>query len=82
MPEVRRAYEYTLERVGADLDSGSVWQEYLNFLAAPRPGTPAFQALFGGGPTGQEDAQRTTVLRYVGPAEVQGWPRSRRCKAV
>ncbi|KAK9838494.1 hypothetical protein WJX81_002771 [Elliptochloris bilobata] len=61
--EVRWAYEYTLDRVGTDIGASPLWQEFIAYLQAPRPGTPAYQALFGGGPAGQEDAQRTMLLR-------------------
>jgi hypothetical protein len=50
--------------------AGPLWQEFIAYLQAPRSGTPAFQALFGGGPAGQEDAQRTTLLRCRPP---RGW---------
>ena len=64
LSELRKSYEYTLERVGADSASGSLWQEYINFLQAPRAGTPAYQALFSGGLPGQEETQRILWLRY------------------
>ncbi|CAD7699774.1 unnamed protein product [Ostreobium quekettii] len=62
--EVREAYEFTLDRVGQDINSGPVWQEYINFLQSPKPGTPAYKALFADeGIAGQEEAHRVTVLR-------------------
>jgi hypothetical protein len=32
LTEIRQAYEFTLERLGQDLHSGSLWQEYITFL--------------------------------------------------
>ena len=67
MPETRKSYEYTLDRIGNSLGAGALWQEYIHFLQSPRPGTPAYQALFappGGSGVGQDDSHRTTVLRY------------------
>ena len=64
MLEVRKAYEFALDRVGCDVGAGPLWQEYTNFLQAPRPGTTAFQALYAQGTaTGQEEAHRTATLR-------------------
>ena len=65
MAEVRKAYEYTLDRLGGNVGAGPLWQEYLHFLQAPRPGTPAFQALLGApaAGSGQDDSHRVTVLR-------------------
>lgn len=63
--ELRKSYEYTLEKVGADAAAGPLWQEYINFLAGPRTGTPAYQALFGGGLPGQEEGQRVLWLRFI-----------------
>lgn len=64
MAEVRKAYEFTLDCIGNDIASGSMWVEYVNFLSAPKAGTPAYTALFGPTPPGaQEDAQRIAVLR-------------------
>ncbi|KAK9861162.1 hypothetical protein WJX84_008660 [Apatococcus fuscideae] len=64
MLEVRKAYEFALDRVGCDVGAGPLWQEYTNFLQAPRPGTTAFQALYSQGvATGQEEAHRTATLR-------------------
>lgn len=65
--EVRKAYEYTLDRVGQDINAGALWQEYVAFLQSPRPGSAPYQALFGGAVAGQEDAQRTTLLRSLQP---------------
>lgn len=63
LTELRKSYEYTLERVGADSSSGVLWQEYISFLQSPRLGSPAYQALFGGQQSGQEEAQRILWLR-------------------
>lgn len=63
LAEVRQSLEFALDHVGQDVRSGPLWQEYINFLSAPKVGTPEHVALFGTGPEGQEDAQRTAVLR-------------------
>ena len=63
LAEVRQSYEFALDHIGQDLRSGPVWQDYLNFLSGPKPGTPEFIALFGAAPEGQEDSQRTAALR-------------------
>ena len=67
MNEVRKAYDYTLDRIGNSLEAGPLWQEYLNFLHAPHPGSPAYLALYSTPgappPQGQDDSHRTTVLR-------------------
>lgn len=65
LSELRKSYEYTLERIGVDTAAGSLWQEYITFLQSPRPGTPPFQALFGGTHAGQEATQRTALLRLL-----------------
>ena len=66
MLEVRKAYEFALDRVGCDIGAGALWQEYTNFLQAPRPGTTAFQALYApGSAAGQEEAHRTVTLRWA-----------------
>lgn len=65
LPELRKAYEYTLQRIGVDTAAGAIWQEYITFLQSPRSGTPAFQALFGGTHAGQEETQRTLLLRSI-----------------
>ena len=59
----RSRYLDCAERGGAGAGAGPLWQEFIAYLQAPRSGTPAYQALFGGGPPGQEDAQRTMLLR-------------------
>lgn len=66
--EVKKAYEFTVDCLGHDINAGLLWQEYVNLLQAPKPGTPAFAALFGQGMmagqmSGQEEAHRATVLR-------------------
>lgn len=30
--EVRQAFEYTLDRLGQDVGSGAIWQDYVAFL--------------------------------------------------
>ena len=32
LPEVRKAFEFTVEKIGADIASGPLWQEYIAFL--------------------------------------------------
>jgi cleavage stimulation factor subunit 3 len=63
LPEIRQAFEFTLDHVGQDVRSGPLWQDYVTFLAAPKPGSPDFNALFGAVAEGQEDAARATALR-------------------
>eukprot|EP00210_Caulerpa_lentillifera_P008433 g8045.t1 len=62
--EIRKALEFTLDRLGQDLNSGPIWQEYLNLLQNPKPGTPAYTALFSeDGAIGQEDSHRLVIIR-------------------
>lgn len=63
LKEVRQAYQYTLDRMGQHAASGQLWQEYLAFLKAPQPGTPAFEGMYGGAGAGQEAGHRMAVLR-------------------
>lgn len=63
--EVRKAFEYSVDRIGQAAGAGPLWQDYLNLLQQPRPGSAIYNALFGGGVAGQEDANRTAVLRWV-----------------
>jgi len=30
--EVRKAFEYTLDKVGSDINAGPLWQDYISFL--------------------------------------------------
>ena len=32
LPEIRQAYEYTLDRLGQDLHAGALWSDYIAFL--------------------------------------------------
>lgn len=32
MDEVRKAFEFTLDKIGADIGAGPLWQEYIAFL--------------------------------------------------
>ncbi|KAL6767811.1 hypothetical protein ACKKBF_B36705 [Auxenochlorella protothecoides x Auxenochlorella symbiontica] len=61
--EVRQAFEYTLDRLGQDVGSGAIWQDYVAFLQAPRLGSPELAALFGGADASQEDSARMVALR-------------------
>ncbi|KAK9788841.1 hypothetical protein WJX73_000969 [Symbiochloris irregularis] len=65
--EVRKSYEYTLDRIGSSMEAGPLWQEYITFLQGPSPGSPAYNALFpaagAGVPAGQDDSHRITVVR-------------------
>ncbi|KAG7671919.1 hypothetical protein Ndes2526B_g07151 [Nannochloris sp. 'desiccata'] len=63
LAEVRQSYEFALDHIGQDARSGPVWQDYIQFLAAPKPGTSEHDALYGAAPEGQEDSQRTAALR-------------------
>lgn len=65
MLETRKAYEYALDRIGLDLHSAGLWQEYINYLQQPRPNTPAYRALWTStAAPGQEEAQRVMTLRF------------------
>ena len=61
---MRKAFEYSVDRIGQAAGAGPLWQDYLALLQQPRPGSAAYNALFGGGVAGQEDANRTAVLRW------------------
>ncbi|EIE19849.1 Suf-domain-containing protein, partial [Coccomyxa subellipsoidea C-169] len=63
MDEVRKAFEFTLDKIGADIGAGPLWQEYIAFLQGPPVNSPAFLTLFSGGVAGQEDTQRFTLVR-------------------
>lgn len=66
MLETRKAYEYALDRIGLDLHSAGLWQEYINYLQLPRPNTPAYRALWTStAAPGQEEAQRVMTLRFL-----------------
>lgn len=66
MLETRKAYEYALDRIGLDLHSAGLWQEYINYLQLPRPNTPAYRALWSStAAPGQEEAQRVMTLRFL-----------------
>ena len=63
--EVRQAFSYTLDRMGAHAQSGPLWQDYLAFLKGPQPGSPEYMAMYSGPSVsaGQEDSHRAAVLR-------------------
>lgn len=61
--EMRQAYEFALDRIGQDVRSGAIWQDYINFLASPKPKTLEHETLYGSAPEGQEDAQKIVALR-------------------
>ncbi|GMH44710.1 hypothetical protein BSKO_12662 [Bryopsis sp. KO-2023] len=64
VPEVKQAFEFTLERVGQDINAGAIYQEFLGFLQNPKPGNPAYRTLYSEeGVPGQEDAHRIAILR-------------------
>ena len=65
---MRKAYEYSVDRIGQGAGAGPLWAEYLAFLQHARPGTSGHAALFGGGVAGQEDANRIAVVRCACPA--------------
>lgn len=74
MLETRQAYEYALDRIGLDVQSGGLWQEYINFLQLPRPNTPAYRTLWAAGSApGQEDSQRVMTLRSVSCVSAATW---------
>ncbi len=35
--EIKKAYEYTLDRVGCDMGAIPLWQDYILFLQVPLP---------------------------------------------
>ncbi|KAF4556209.1 mRNA 3'-end-processing protein rna14-like protein [Elsinoe fawcettii] len=51
---VSQAYEFVINQVGQDKDSGQLWQDYIAFIKSG-PGTP--------GGTGWQDAQKMDLLR-------------------
>ncbi|KAG8630182.1 hypothetical protein KVT40_001801 [Elsinoe batatas] len=51
---VSQAYEFVINQVGQDKDSGQLWQDYISFIKAG-PGVP--------GGTGWQDAQKMDLLR-------------------
>ncbi|GFH16210.1 Suf domain-containing protein, partial [Haematococcus lacustris] len=63
LPEVRSAYEFSLDTLGQDLAAGALWQEYISFLLSSKPGSEAFKALYAGAMEGQEEAARTPMVR-------------------
>lgn len=64
--EVKQAFDFTLDKLGQDYHAGQLWSDYLTFLQGPKPGAPAFQALFSvASAPGQEEAHRVAVIRYV-----------------
>ncbi|KAJ9518571.1 hypothetical protein QJQ45_018615, partial [Haematococcus lacustris] len=63
LPEVRSAYEFSLDTLGQDLAAGTLWQEYISFLLSSKPGSEAFKALYAGAMEGQEEAARTPMVR-------------------
>ncbi|GAB4817721.1 hypothetical protein N2152v2_004767 [Parachlorella kessleri] len=65
--EIRKAYEFTLDRLGQDLNSGPLWLEYAHFLQAPKVGSPVYQALFGQQPAaaGQQEGDGQELQRVV-----------------
>ena len=65
LSEVRKAYEYSVDRIGQGAGAGPLWAEYLEFLQHARPGSAGHGALFGGGVAGQEDSNRIAVVRCV-----------------
>eukprot|EP00775_Hariotina_reticulata_P002070 gene2070-2390_t len=61
--ETKQAYEFTLDTIGQDIHSGPLWQEYISFLSAPKPGTPGYAALWSTGMVGgQEESTKTASL--------------------
>ena len=65
--EVRKAFEYCLDRVGCAAGAGPLWLQYCALLQRPRPSTTDFAALFGTPPPGQEEAARSAAVRCAAP---------------
>ena len=71
--EVLRAYEFSLERIGWASAAGSLWVEFLAFLAAVRVGSTRFTLLFQS-TAGQEQSARAARLRTHYQRALQvGW---------
>jgi cleavage stimulation factor subunit 3 len=51
---ITQAYDFALNLIGNDKDSGSMWQDYINFIKSG-PGNP--------GGNGWQDAQKMDILR-------------------
>lgn len=66
MIEIKQAFEFTLDRIGQDINSGSIWLEYITFLVVPNVGTHVYKALFSDErtPEGQEESHRLVIIRY------------------
>ncbi|KDD75916.1 hypothetical protein H632_c438p0, partial [Helicosporidium sp. ATCC 50920] len=65
LPEIRQALEFTLDRLGEDCASGPIWEEYLDLLFSPPPGSEACLALFGPDPGTRAAALRTAYQRAL-----------------
>ncbi|KAI3433457.1 hypothetical protein D9Q98_003270 [Chlorella vulgaris] len=63
LPEIRQAYEFTLDRLGQDTACGGIWLDYIAFLQAPRLGSPEYESVFGAALEGQEDSQKVAAVR-------------------
>ncbi|PRW58683.1 Suf-domain-containing [Chlorella sorokiniana] len=63
LPEIRQAFEFTLDRLGQDSGCGAIWQDYIAFLQAPRQGSPEYAALYGEAPEGQEESGKVAAVR-------------------
>mmetsp|Transcript_30945 Transcript_30945/g.68528 ORF Transcript_30945/g.68528 Transcript_30945/m.68528 type:complete len:867 (+) Transcript_30945:78-2678(+) len=61
--EVRGAYVFSLDILGNDINSGPLWQEYIQFLQSAKPGSEVFAALFPNTLPGQEESARATAVR-------------------
>lgn len=60
--QVRKAFEFALDRVGQALDSGPLWEAYVTFLKGIAPDTPEHKKVFATVP-GQEVASQREALR-------------------
>ncbi|KAL4431075.1 hypothetical protein ABPG75_006331 [Micractinium tetrahymenae] len=65
LPEIRQAYEFTLDRLGQDSACGGIWLDYITFLTAPRQGSPEYAAVYGEALEGQEESAKVAAVRHA-----------------
>ncbi|EFN59172.1 hypothetical protein CHLNCDRAFT_138056 [Chlorella variabilis] len=72
LPEIRQAYEFTLDRLGQDSACGGIWIDYIAFLqarlggggcGAPKQGSPEYAAVYGQALEGQDESQKVAAVR-------------------
>jgi cleavage stimulation factor subunit 3 len=72
LPEIRQAYEFTLDRLGQDTACGGIWLDYIAFLQVPAAVRPAYHVpMRGGWQLGcQLGGRRRTMLEPWGRASL------------